>query len=501
MFQRKGLLLLCIVLLFTIIYFPVLTADFAYLDEIHQLWNNHGLSNRDMFLTQGRWLTGLLFQHFFGAINAIEDLKWLRLFSFTGWVLTTFLFCLLLRKWVAVLRLQPQTLWLGALYCVCSLSVVIFIGWASCMEIFAAVAAGLLSGHVLFTALQKQGAQIQLPNRVLLLALVLGVTSLFIYQTAFGIFLLPFLLQYTRQTGSKPSRHIIIGVAFYLLTYGVYYLLFKYSLQAYGVAASDRTGFSFDLLRKLSFFFSGPLPQAFSLNVPFHAGSIFSQVLYPAVLLLWVVSVFKNNRQQSVVQNSSRIVVILFLLALIYLPLMIAKENFASYRTLYAFNLAVFLIVIDCVLQWLKAGTVRKVVMVALALLLLATSFYTFHYLFVQPLKKEYSALRNYMQAHYNPAVQNVYFIRADKFLFANTYGTKVYRDEFGLPSTFRDWVPEPITKQIAFELTGNRSKANQINVVQFENKEQWQQSRTELTPADLLVDMDVLFRDYIQKN
>jgi len=453
-----------------------------------------------MFLTQGRWLTGLLFQHFFGAIDTIDAIGWLRLFSFGGWVLTTFFFCVLLQKWAAVLGLQRQTLWLGALYGVCSLSVCIFIGWASCMEVFAAVAAGLLSGHVLFSALQKQGTQVHLSNGVLLLTLLLGVISLFIYQTAFGIFLLPFLLQYTKQAKPAASRNLIIAVALYLVTYGVYYLLFKYSLQAYGVAASDRTGISMDLLRKLSFFFSGPLPQAFSMNVPFYAGSLFSQVLYPLVLILWVVSIFKNNPSNSVLQNTGRVLGVFFLLALIYLPLMIAKENFASYRTLYAFNAAVLLMVVEGIVQWLKKEKLKTAVTVTLALMLLTTGFYTFHYLYTRPLEKEYSALRHYMMANYNPAVQNVYFIRADKFLFSKTYGTKVYRDEFGLPSTFRDWVPEPMVKQIAFELTGNRATVEKINVAQFENKEQLQQNQPVMAPTSLLIDMDALFQDFIKK-
>jgi hypothetical protein len=494
LFEKKGLLLLSIAALFLLIYFPVFTADFAYLDEIHQLWNNQDNSNLNMFLTQGRWLTGLLFQHFFGALHAIDDLIMLRVFSFCGWVATTFLLCVLLNKWAVALGLQRQTVWLGALYGVCSLSVCIYVGWASCMEVFAAVAAGLLSGHVLFMVLQKQGAQIHLSNSVLLLTLLLGVTSLFIYQTAFGIFLLPFLLQYAKQAGPAPTRNIIIGVAFYLVTYGVYYLLFKYSLQTYGVAASDRTGISIDLLRKLSFFFSGPLPQAFSMNVPFNAGSLFSQVLYPMVLLLWVVSLFRNNHQNTVMQNSGRVLGILFLLALIYLPLLIAKENFASYRTLYAFNAAVFLLVVDSIMQWLKNGVAKKGVTVALALLLLSTGFYTFHYLYVKPLVKEYQALRHFMQLKYNPAVQTVYFIRADKQLFAATYGTKVYRDEFGLPSTYRDWVPEPIVKQLAMELSGSRKVAEQIKVIQFENRQQLQQANPSLTPNHLVIDMNALF-------
>lgn len=482
----------CIAALFCLLYLPLFTADYAYLDEIHQLWNNRDASNLNMFLTQGRWLTGLLFQHFFGAIATIEDLKWLRLFSLGGWVLSSFFMSLLFGKWATRLQWQTQTLWLATLYLVCSLSVCIFIGWASCMEVFAGIAAGVGSGHLLYTALVKQKEQIHRAPVTILLSLALGVVSLFIYQTAFGAFLLPFFFHYVKKEAPSPGRTLIIGVAFYLLTYVVYYFFFLYSLKAYGVVASDRTGISLDVLRKIGFFFSGPLPQAFSVNVPFHAGSLFSQVWYPFVLLVWIISVFKNNPTNTVGQKLTRLAGIFFLLALIYLPLMIAKENFASYRTLYVFNLAVFVMVVDGVVQMLRGVRPKNIFALAMVFILLLSCWYTLHTLYVTPLQKEYKALKTFMQTQYKPTVQNVYFIRADKHLFSR----KVYRDEFGLPSTYRDWVPIPIVKQLALQQTGNRALAESLNVVQFENGDAYHQSNVALSPNDLLIDMNTLFNN-----
>jgi hypothetical protein len=57
--------------------------NYAYLDEIHQLWHNDDNSNFLMFHTQGRWLTGLLFKKLFSSISTIEQLKYLKVFSFT----------------------------------------------------------------------------------------------------------------------------------------------------------------------------------------------------------------------------------------------------------------------------------------------------------------------------------------------------------------------------------------------------------------------------------
>jgi hypothetical protein len=139
----------------------------------------------------------------------------------------------------------------------------------------------------------------------------------------------------------------MIGLIFYFVIYIIYYFCFKYSLRAYHIDASTRTELHFDILKKVSFFFSGPFPQGFSMNLLFYAGSIFSQIFYPAVFLLWLLITFKRNRNNSFLQNIFFVAFILFLLALIYLPSMIAAENFPSYRTLFVFNLAVFLMVAD----------------------------------------------------------------------------------------------------------------------------------------------------------
>lgn len=499
LFNRKGLLFFAVLILFCLLYFQTFTADFAYLDEIHQLWHNQGKSNYLMFLTQGRWLTGLLFQKFFSSISGIEQLKWFRIFSLAGWVVTAWMACLLFKRWALLLHLQSQTLLLGGLCTVCSLSVCIYIGWASCMEVFAAVALGLLSGHVFFTPLIRQKEVVQFSAGVMLLSLLLGVTALFIYQTAYGIFLLPFYLQYVKQKTPKPHKTIIIGVAFYLITYVVYYFLFKYSLQLNNTVASDRTGIHLDVLGKIGFFFSGPLPQAFSLNLPFSASSIFSQVFYPLVLLVWVFCLFKNNRQNTVLQNAGKIGGIFILLFLIYLPLMVAVENFASYRTLFAFNLAVFMMMVEEVMTLVKKKPTKNGIAAALAALLLGTAFYTFNYLYVNPLQQEYKALRSYIETHYNPSIKNVYFIRAGKHLFSSTYGTKVYRDELGLPSTYRDWVPVPIIKQLVLEQTGQRLLAEQLNVVQFEDATQFEQSHTGTTPNDLVIDMNAIYTNSLE--
>ena len=412
-----------------------------------------------------------------------------------GWILNTFTWAYFFRKWIRSLNLTQDLLWLGVAYFIGGISVCVYIGWAVCTVFFLAVTFGLLSVNLLFANLMKQDGQTYLSIKVILSSLFFGVVSLFIYQPFFGIFLIPFFLRYVEQKKAKPDLICVIGLIFYFATYIIYYFLFRYSLEAYHVHASTRTQIHFNILKKASFFFSGPFPQGFSFNLLFYAGSIFSQIFYPAVFLLWLVITFKRNRHNSFTQNIFFVAFILFLLALIYLPSMIAAENFPSYRTLFVFNLAVFLMVAESLFSLAKEERTKKIFLVVGFAWVLLTGFYAFNFQYINPLKKEYSVLRNFFGENYKPSVTQVYFIRADKFLFSPQFHTKVYRDELGAPSTYRDWVPEPIIKQMIFELTGNRNIAEKTTVVQFENAVIFNQSPKIIDNMNsLVIDMNLLF-------
>ncbi len=481
--------------LFLLIYFQIFFTDYAYLDEIHFLWHNNDNTNFIIAHTQGRWLGGLLFQKFFASITRIEQLKLLRLFSLAGWIVTTLTWTVLYKKWIELLDLPKQIWWLGSLYVVCSISVCIYIGWTACMQVFLGVIAGLISGHIVFRNLYKHQKEIRLSNIIVLSSLLLGVISLFFYQPAFGIFLIPFFLHYIQHKKAKPDRVMIIGIFFYLAVYLVYYFLFKYSLKAYHVEASNRTEIHFNFLKKLSFFFSGPFPQGFSMNLLFLARSIFSQIFYPLVFIVWLIITFRRNKHNTIAGNVLFIAIILFLLALIYLPSMIAAENFPSYRSLFVFNLAVFIMVIESLLYLFQQEKKRWIFAWVASAWLMLSGIYAFNFQYIYPLKKEYRVLRNFVQSHYRAGISRVYFIRADKFLFTPEFHTRVYRDEFGAPSTYRDWVPEPIIKQMIFEITKNRKIAEETSVIQFENSELFNQAKITPGSNSLIIDINEIFR------
>lgn len=489
--SRANYRVLTIPILFILLYHQVFIANYAYLDEIYQLWHNQDSTNYDMFFDQGRWLTGVLFQKFFGSISTIEQIKYLRIFSWSGWIVTAICWSSLFRSWLKWLKYDHRLALLSDLFVLCSLSVCVYVGWASCFEVFLAAGLGLLSGHLFFTQMMRvtDGGKMRLIS--ILLSLVSGVASLFIYQTGFGMFLLPFLFYYMRNRKAEPTRAVERGILFYLSVYAIYYFLFKYSLEWSGVIASNRTAIQFNIVKKFAFFFSGPLPAAFCLNILYRGSSIPCQVIYGLVFLTWLISVFKRSEDKALISKLLFIAIVMLLLALIYLPSMIATENFASYRTLFAFNLAVFVMVMESFFSWLKTERWKNIFTIVAAIFLLSTAFYAYNIQLVQPLKKEYKAIQDYFDKNYHPYTTETHFIRADVKLFRKKFNLRDYKDEFGAPSASRDWVAEGLIKQLVVEKTNNRDLANKMIVKQYPGIDSFQRVKPTIDSSKLIINVN----------
>src|SRR5215467_4088833 len=86
--SKSDLLKILTLLLITIgIFYPLFHSEYAYTDELVQLWLYKKGTNFQMFITQGRYITEKLFQWLFGNATTIHDLTTIRLFSFFGWII------------------------------------------------------------------------------------------------------------------------------------------------------------------------------------------------------------------------------------------------------------------------------------------------------------------------------------------------------------------------------------------------------------------------------
>ena len=80
----------------------------------------------------------------------------------------------------------------------------------------------------------------------------------------------------------------MIGLIFYFAIYIIYYFFLGILCEVITLKPVHGPNYIFNILKKISFSFSGPFPQGFSMNLLFYAGSIFSQDILCACFLIWL---------------------------------------------------------------------------------------------------------------------------------------------------------------------------------------------------------------------
>ena len=456
------------------IFFPVFYSEYSYTDDWYALWQHESGKDTAVLTTYGRQLTDVLANWLYNIINAraVHDLVFIRLFSFFGWLVCIPVWYVITKKIVSKQNLPGQLAFFSTLYMICSPPFAICVGWSSCFEEFIANTAGFISGYILYSSIKYEGERIVVPTLAIVFSVIVGVISLFTYQNGFGCFLIPFLFAIiTRPT---VFRKIGIGIGFYLFINVVYYLVFKYNLKFHGVEASGRTTIGVDLFPKLKFFFSKPLTTAFHFTYIFNERSIIGFVVYAVVFIAWLAADFYRPRSLPIKKWLKIIALILFMLTLVYLPSLIVKETYSSNRTLFALDMAVFFLVASTVLIAIKKYKTRHAIVTLLCILFVVNAYYNFNKQFLGPVKHEYLRVRTFIEHNYDSSVKTVYFLRPHEDFFVRKYGINRSWDEFGVPSTFFNWVPEFFVRQVIFEKTGNHQLAEKLTVIQSPDTKQF---------------------------
>lgn len=469
-----GLTIAIIILIF--LYLPIFHTNYAYLDEIHQLWNNQDNSNYNMFFVQGRWLSGIFFNAIFARINNISDLKITRIISFFSWFLFLVEFFRMGKKWQHLIGFEPILLNLSGIYIACSISVAIYLGWAACFEVGLATLLGLWSGHIFFEQFMLHKNLNNISKLTVSLGIITGVCCLLMYQISFGTFFIPFALYLIHKKTSADFKILFLGFSAYFVTTIIYYFLFLLSLKIAAVPASPRTSFSFDIVGKLGFFFGYPLSQAFSFNFLYNVHTILSQT-FPLVMMVgWGVLFWKKDKN-TFGKKIGFLLSFIGLCMLIYLPLIVSKENFSSYRTMFALNFVATFALLETAIRLLQTNKNKNIFALLLSCCFVIIAYRNFRFNFIIPLTKEYISITSFFNKNYNSAADTAYILRPPENVFFTLYGVTSFNDEFGIASTFKDWTPEPLIKQLIFEKTNNRKLAERVNIVQFTEKSKFQEA------------------------
>jgi len=487
-------------LYFLFIGYEALVSDYLFTDEAFMFW--HQPDNHLVFkiwVSIGRIFSGWLKDWMFSASRTIADIKLIRFCSVVQCFLATLSLSYVLR------RLQKSGLAFsdGLVYCTvaffaASLSSLVLIGWAVCTDFFVPVIFSLFAGLFLYESLMKAGSPEEGRQPVsfagVSLAILMGIVSLFIYQSMYPFILLPFYGVFLLRKDGRLTRGMVAALLVFFVALGVYYLLFQWSLKASGVSSANRTNLGFDPLDRLSFFFSFPLNQAFNVNAFFFPRSVLSQAIAPVLLLTWVLYTFFSQKGRAI-WNLRYLAGMIVWWMLGYLPQLIAQESFGPYRTMIIFNVMVFLMMGDVVFTLVKEERNRRILTAAVVVLLLIRGGYVYKNYIADPLSYEYKILRGNIRDHYTTGTREVVFILAPEDGFQSSFGIGPQKDELGMPSTYKDWAPEGLVKQIVTEVTGSRVDGAALKVDVLPDLAALKDPTLLKDPKVLVIDMPALLR------
>jgi hypothetical protein len=375
------------------------------------------------------------------------------------------------------------------LYLATSLPFSITVQWASCIELPVANTAGLLSGAIWYLKIRDK-KKWEIPVAAVLGAAATALISLSAYQSGFGCFLVPFLFHYISAYTTRKDLVLVKGLAFYFAMYAVYFALFKAVLVIYQLGGDARTGITFDVPGKLQFFFSQPLKRAFWFNMIVNDENKLARALYKVLLTGWMLLAFLRFGKKNWLAAVKYIAAALAVFIVAYLPSLVVKENFSSNRTLVAVDMCVWIACTEMVLYVVKNIQLRRVIAFGMLAVLLTAGWYNFNKQFLLPVKEEYMAVKNYIQQHYNKNITTVFFIEAPEDAFRKKYRLQTSMDEFGVPSTYFDWVPDNLTRQLVYEKTGNREIAGKLTIKNWNDPESFAQANERVTENTLVVNM-----------
>lgn len=502
---------------FIFLAFLILRSDYVMMDTVWTLW--HQAEPPTIFhhwSIQGRALGGCLLQWLFSRADKIANIRFIRLLSWAGWAG----FCALLFR--VLKRVQRSgyldsgdwTIRLTVAFTASCLSVVLYIGWANCSETFVPALLSLTAGLLLFEQTAGGGAAstaggpaptaggpaptlqagaFRIPFWLAALVLALAVASLFFYQSCYPFLLLPFYCVYLNRKDGKFTASMLAAMAYFIAGLAVYYVLFRYSLFVSGFEPSERTALRLTPLDRLSFFFSYPMNQAFNLNFFFNTQSGVSQAVFPVLMTAWVLFTFLYRKGPFLVRLRY-VLGIVFWWILGYLPQLIAQESEGPYRTMPVLSVMVFLLIADAIGPLIKEGRARMGLGFALAVVFLVRGGYVYYSYISLPYSEEYRTVRAAVSSKYNNHIKNVVFVLAGENGFLPRFGVYHFKDEFAMPSIHKDWTPEPLVKQLVYELTGNRREAEMLKFSVYTKVDEIPDRSVLSDPTVLFIDAHTLF-------
>lgn len=414
--------------------------DYGFLDANELIYTARRDTNfQDLFIVNGRPLFGLWCKTLYAHIcTTIADLKWSRLFALVCCVLfSTQIFNFLLN-----LGLKFYESLIFALLVLALPTMTVYYSWSSTSQIPMLLVTNFFAGQLLlkvFTAKKIMYFKFGL-------AFLIVFASMFFYQSAVMVFLLPILF-YTIVKSLKDFKIWLNVLAFTLTIFLCYYISFKLIIEISGLEAANRT--SLNLLntpkRILKFYY-------FEFRTLLkNSGFLVASRLF---LLLGFLS-FIGFLLLQLKQKTPLLILLgsVLILPFSYAPNILSGQSYFSLRTI-----APAAIIVLFYQFWFFKFLVRryhklKLLFLLVPLFLLALSAYNQNYYVAGLQAKEYKAVKEIFDNFEISKNEKLTIVRPKYgFLQKNGYYKNGFADEFGNLSSVKDWSPSHLFSQLKWE-------------------------------------------------
>ncbi len=322
----------------------------------------------------------------------------------------------------------------------------VFVFWSATFEVPIALILSFFSGYLLLKSFELN----HINKAHYAIALILVIISLFLYQSATTVFLLPFVFSFAIKENHSllKFKRIIFFIAF---AFGLYFILFKLSLLWFQLEPLNRA--HIDILKlpvKTILFYAREMRMLL-----YGSGILLAPVL---AFIIGAISFlgflfFKYKRRDEI---NKPILLIFFLLAVLplsYSPNLISVDNFICSRTIAP----AAIIILFYQFYFFRELSIKlkalKIISILIAFLFVALGFININTYQVETQNTEYKALKTVFERIDLTVTKKIIFIIPEHDYLQKLETYKLgYADEFGEISSSRPWAPEPMLKQILIE-------------------------------------------------
>jgi hypothetical protein len=456
-------------------FLPTLVVVYAFTDDYPVLAITNGLGPSHWFgssivnttASGGRPFAGLLDQLVFSTAGTIDNLRFVRLIGVIGIVALA-----LLLHW-ALVRAGISRM-AGAFIAVLVCSMPAFQVYASWAVLFNVPYAALLGGGASLVAASALDAprQLRIDRYVGATAMLLG--ALLIYQPTamfFWVFLAVALIGAAREP-ARTRRLVLTHFGVAASAIALAFVVQRVAIHVVGntVPNKSRNELTHDVVGKIGWFVHKPLYK--SLNLFDLTPSPWLASVVAGVAMIGIVLLLRKRSASPLLHLGLGVL----LIPLTYLPNLVVKENFPSYRSQGSLSSLIALyFCLGALGIWLSIRdrvprAASRLALVAATAFVTASAFFAAKNvttLFAEPQSIELRMIRSQVAA-LPPGVSRIGFVGTAYYWGATEF---VVIDEFGLPSTSQLWTLEPSVLLTLREEGRLPSKGPrpEVNIIQYD--------------------------------